>query len=239
MTKEEKKIVLRECAEKIIEIESKREQVEKNWNNYYNKNYRFIFKSEDVLDKVSRSLVTGLVVFVSVVALQDAGHPPVLTLGGPLGGYSTVVFGSFLSTLVASKKRKKYEEELIEHANELDRIESEKNPYQMVSEYLTTGDSYLWYLYRENLEEKVGNYGKDDLSYLEISSSNLTPLMVKTIEEMKTKTVTFQTELKSSLITNISTMYEEIRESDISVCGLEAIQKVLKQYVPEEASLTS
>ena len=81
----------------------------------------------------------------------------------------------------------------------------------------------------------------NEFDYLDIDTTNLSPLMVRTISEMKDETLSLAEAEKSALLVDINAMHTRIVESDFPVSFLQEYQKVLTKYAPpvESTTLTS
>jgi len=237
MTQEEKQIVLKECNDKLEEIDFQRTKNEEYWEQYYNKHYRKMFLVEDILDRVLHSGFTGLVVVGSGMALYNTGHSVALSVGVPVGGYIAVGLTDLIITFKSVHKKKDYWGQLRHHTEVQDQLEFSKYPYRIISGYLKEGDKSLLHQYRIHLEDK----DVPEFDYLDVDTTDLSPLMVKALEEMKSRTIELKEELQTSLVVDITTMHTSIMDSLETIPELEAYQKMLKKYVPKEepATLTS
>ena len=148
MTQEEKQIVLKECNDKLEEIDFQRTKNEEYWEQYYNKHYRKMFLVEDILDRVLHSGFTGLVVVGSGMALYHTGHSVALSVGVPVGGYIAVGLTDLIITFKSVHKKKDYWGQLRHHTEVQDQLEFSKYPYRIISGYLKEGDKSLLHQYR-------------------------------------------------------------------------------------------
>ncbi len=231
MTQEEKDIVLKECDEKLAEINLKKNQAEQLWESNYNSKYRVRFAIGDFADKVVTTRIGEGVLIVSCAVLYTLSHSWSLTLGIPAG----VVVGDIALMAINCKKKAEYWKELECHEKVKNGLEEESYPYQIVANYLRDGKKYLLHQYRRNLASSVVPVDDetDELDYLDINTLGLSPLMLMALTEMRTKTVELAKEMKSSLIDDITSMHTKLVESDVSIPVLEAYQKVLKGFVSE------
>lgn len=239
MTQEEKKIVLKECDEKLAEINLKKKQAENAWESNYNSKYRVRFTIGDFVDKVVTTKIGGGILIISGAAIYALSHSWALSIGVPAGA----VVGDVALMAINCKKKMEYWQELGCHEKVKSGLEAEEYPYKIVSDYLKDGKKYLLHQYRRNLASSVVPVDEeaDELDYLDIDTEGLSPLMIKALVEMKSETIELASEMKTSILNDINAMHTRIIESVASVSFLEEYQKVLKKYAPpvEETTLTS
>lgn len=245
MQKKEQELVLKECDEKLAEIELKKEHADKLWEGTYNSKYRFPFAVVDLVDKVVTTKIGGGILVVSGAAIYALSHSWALTVGVPSGCALVAILGNVSLMTANSKRRMEYWKDLSFHEKIKNELEEERYPYQLVSDYLRNGKKFLLHQYRQNLDVTTVNLEadeeSDELDYLDIDTTNLSPLMVRAISEMKAETLALAEEEKSALLVDINAMHTRIVESDFPVSFLQEYQKVLTKYAPpvESATLTS
>ena len=245
MKKKEQELVLKECDEKLAEIDLKKEQADKAWECTYNSKYRIPFAVVDLADKVVTTKIGGGILVVSGAAIYVLSHSWALTVGVPSGCGLVAILGNVSLMAANFKRRMEYWEDLGFHEKLKNKLEEERYPYQLVSDYLRNGKKFLLHQYRQNLDVATVNLGtdeeSDELDYLDIDTTNLSPLMVRTISEMKDETLSLAEAEKSALLVDINAMHTRIVESDFPVSFLQEYQKVLTKYAPpvESTTLTS
>lgn len=244
MQKKEQEIVLKECDEKLAEIELKKDQADKAWECTYNSKYRIPFAAVDLVDKVVTTKIGGGILVVSGAAIYALSHSWALTIGIPSGCGLVAILGNVSLIAANFKRRMEYWEDLGFHEKLKNKLEEERYPYQLVSDYLRNGKKFLLQQYRENLEVSTVDLNgeeSDDFDYLEIDTTNLSPLMIRAIAEIKGETLALAEEEKTSLLADINAMHTRIVESDFPIPLLQEYQKVLTKYAPplEPETLTS
>ncbi len=203
------------------------------WENYYNKNYRVRFAIEGGLGNIASSSITGIVLVGTAGILSVTGHAMTVNFGVPFGVYATVGFSAIIATLANIKKKSEYWKKQRDHHSIQNDYDEESYLYKLVSKYITMGDKYLLQLYRQSLEGSTSKE-KDEFEYLDFDNTNLSPLMLKALEEIKIRLVELRDELRTDILKNIHFMQLQIAESTtISISELEEVQKMLKQYVPK------
>lgn len=175
---------------------------------------------------------------ISGAAIYALSHSWALTVGVPSGCALVAILGNVSLIAANSKRRMEYWKDLSFHEKIKNELEEERYPYQLVSDYLRNGKKFLLHQYRQNLE---ADEESDELDYLDIDTTNLSPLMVRAISEMKAETLALAEEEKSALLVDINAMHTRIVESDFPVSFLQEYQKVLTKYAPpvESTTLTS
>lgn len=232
MTEEEREIVLNDCNRKLEEIEYQKKVEEHAWEACYHEKYKRRFALEDALGKVASSFITGLVICGSAFTLSKTGHSMAISFGVPIGAYAAVGLSALGVTLANTKKKKEYWQDLAIHTSIVEELDEENSLYKLISKYITVGDKYLLELYRESLKSK--SLGKEEFDYLDFDTTNLSPLMIKVLEEIKARSLQLRNELRDSILKEISLTQMQIAESTtISIPELEEVQKMLKQHVPK------
>lgn len=243
MIKQEKRMVLEECEQKLAEIDLKKEQADREWESIYNRNYRLSFTMEDIANKVVTTKVGGGILIVSGAAIYALSRSWALSIGIPSAGGLIAILGNVSLIVSNGKKKMEYWKELRYHEKVKNSLEEERYPYQIVSHYLKDGKTFLLHQYRRNLDSSTVPVDEeaDELDYLDIDTKGLSPLMIKALAEMRAETVELSTEIKTALIDDINAMHTRIIEADFPVSFLQEYQKVLTKYAPpvESTTLTS